>query len=153
MSLSQCRRVKARDSYLHLHGLVFETSIYSWQDQPGKSHIVVRFVRRRASARAPYAQRPSSLGARPKHAQVLLHFAHRLTLERLTTRRLEPMSPEPILCNHSSSASSDRNSRTARPDFDQKKHSSAHALLEQPATKLLDPPSTSIYSDVSRIRV
>ena len=36
MSLSQCRRVEARDSYLHLHGLVFETSIYSWQDQPGK---------------------------------------------------------------------------------------------------------------------
>ena len=36
MSLSQCRRVEARDSYLHLHGLIFETSIYSWQDQPGK---------------------------------------------------------------------------------------------------------------------
>ena len=26
---------RVRDSYLHLHGLVFETSIYSWQDQPG----------------------------------------------------------------------------------------------------------------------
>ena len=71
MSLSQCRRVEARDSYLHLHGLVFETSIYSWQDQPGKlasfSGFFAPFSRRFARRRdlTPRTLPPPRAGRSP----------------------------------------------------------------------------------------
>ncbi len=82
MSLSQCRRVEARDSYLHLHGLVFETSIYSWQDQPGKlasfsGFFAAPFSRRFARRRdlTPRTLPPPRAGRSPSVPRLRARFS------------------------------------------------------------------------------
>ena len=108
------------DSYLHLHGLAFETSIYSWQDQPGKPIFDRRcffaFDRRRVTETRPLgvglrSPRDASVARSATAARLLLGSTEvGRPIGRLPFRPVRAFSswPRPIASLHRSSARIER---------------------------------------------